>query len=79
VIEFLADGTIIYQNGWTRSYRIDAEFVYYDGGKAPSGHTYRYSFTGTDTLRLDYVDGAITDASDTPRFNIYKRIKTNEP
>jgi hypothetical protein len=79
VIEFLADGTyhafLISGDVSTRSYRIDAEFVYYDGGTPPGGHTYRYSFTGTDTLRLDYVSGNKTDSTGTPRFNIFKRIK----
>jgi hypothetical protein len=83
IIEFLPDGT--YQAVWgsgggtTRHYRVDAEFVYLDSGKDPGGHTDRYSFTGTDTLRLDYVDGAIADSPGTPTFNIYKRLKNNEP
>jgi hypothetical protein len=82
IIEFLPDG--IYHGFWgngnesTRRYRVDAEFLYLDSGKIPDGHTYRYTFTGTDTLRLDYVDGAITDSMDTPTFHIYKRLKTEE-
>ncbi|MDR2118165.1 MAG: hypothetical protein LBP25_01320 [Tannerellaceae bacterium] len=82
IIEFLPDGT--YQAVWgnggvsTRHYRVDAECVYYDNGTRPYGHIDRYSFTGTDTLRLDYVDGAITMSMATPTFNIYKRLKTNE-
>jgi hypothetical protein len=79
VIEFLPDGTYhrFLNSGdvLTRSYRVDAEFLYLDSGTIPDGHTYRYSFTGTDTLRLDYVDGAIELSMGTPEFHIYERIK----
>ncbi|MDR2810851.1 MAG: hypothetical protein LBB84_09920 [Tannerellaceae bacterium] len=80
IIEFLPDDTYhaYFDNGEvsTSSYRIDAEFMYYDGGTPPSGFTYRYGFSGTDTLRLDYVTGNLTKISSTPLFNIYKRINT---
>jgi hypothetical protein len=78
IIEFLADG--IYHGFWgngnesTRHYRVDDEFLYLDSGKIPDGHTYRYIFTGINTLLLDYVDGAIANSMLTPRFHIYKRI-----
>jgi hypothetical protein len=79
IIEFLPDGTYhcFLSNGEvaTRSYQIDDEFVYYDGGKGPGGHTYRYSFTGTNTLRLDYITGVIEASMQTPTFRIFKRIK----
>jgi hypothetical protein len=82
IIEFLPDGTYntIWNSGTvtTRRYRIDAEFVYLNSGTGPDGHTDRYTFSGTDTLRLDYVAGAITTASDTPHFNIYIRLTTQE-
>jgi hypothetical protein len=41
----------------------------------PDGHTYRYIFTGINTLLLDYVDGAITNSMLTPTFHIYKRVE----
>jgi hypothetical protein len=76
-IEFLLDGTF-HRYGSARRYRVDAEFLYLDSGKSPDGHTDRYTFTGTDTLRLDYVDGNIEESSTTPHFNIYERLITIE-
>jgi hypothetical protein len=79
VIEFLEDGTyhrfLNDGNVLTRSYRVDAEFVYYDYGTKPYGHIDRYSFSSTNRLRLDYVDGPKTATMQTPDFYIYKRIK----
>jgi hypothetical protein len=81
VLEFLPDG--IYHRFWdsgtelTRSYRVDITYVYYGSGKDPDGHIDRYSFTGTDTLRLDYVYGLKNESMDTPTFNIYERLKNN--
>jgi hypothetical protein len=86
VIEFLPDGTMpggIYHSAAmrgsrTESYRVDAEFLYINGGKPDDGYTYRYTFTGTDTLRLDCVDGIVTYSPGTPAFNTYERLKTNK-
>jgi hypothetical protein len=74
VIEFLPDGTC--HTGWTATYRLDAEFLYRYAGE----FTFidRYSFSGTDTLRLDYVYGVTTASPGTPTFYIFKRLKTNE-
>jgi hypothetical protein len=79
VIEFLTDGTYykFLNNGdvLIKSYRVDAEFLYLDSGKPDMEYTYRYSFTGTNTLRLDIVYGIVQESMGTPRFNIYERIK----
>jgi hypothetical protein len=78
IIEFLTDG--IYHRFWpsgnesTRNYEVDAEFLYLDRGDI-YGYTDRYTFTGTDTLRLDYVYGLITTSMGTPTFHIYKRVE----
>jgi hypothetical protein len=77
VIEFLPDGTFIRGTG-TDPYWADAELLYTYSGKSPDGYTWRYTFTGTDTLRLDYVDGLISESMGTPHFYIYERLKTNE-
>ena len=87
VIEFLPDGTMpggTYHSRFpsvnpTDNYRANAEFLYLNSGKAPDGYTYRYAFTGADTLRLDYVAGVIPLSMDVPYFNIYERLRTNEP
>jgi hypothetical protein len=83
IIEFLPDSTYlaVWGNGnvSTRSYRIDTEFVYLGSGIAPDSHTYRYSFTGTNILRLDVVYGIVQESMGTPTFNIYERLKNNEP
>lgn len=79
VIEFLPDGIYLARGGeFKREYRVDAELLYLGSGTCPDGHAYRYTFTGTDTLRLDYADGIITDRADTPLFHIYKRLKSQE-
>jgi hypothetical protein len=79
VIEFLTDGTYhcFFSNGTviTRSYQVDAEFVYFDGGTPPDGHTYRYGFIGTNMLRMDYVKGYLYKAMDTPTYHIFERVK----
>jgi hypothetical protein len=80
IIEFLADGTHLCfsDNGsvlQARRYRVGDGYVYYDSGKAPDGHTYRHTFAGAYTLRLDHVDGAIQMSGFTPTFNIYRRIR----
>jgi hypothetical protein len=80
VIEFLPDGTIIYHGGWTRSYRAGTKYMYYDSEKSfDEQSVYQYSFTGTDTLRLDIIRAMVTTLPTTPHFNIYERITTNEP
>jgi hypothetical protein len=74
IIEFTSDS--YYITSETKKYvRIDNEFIYYNSGKSPDGHTYRYTFSGIDVLRLDHVDGAMTDSGLTPYFHIYKRLK----
>jgi hypothetical protein len=88
VIEFLEDGTMpkktyhsatrITDREETDRYRVDAEFLYLNSGKQDTEYTYRYSFIGTDTLRLDLIYGIRTLSPGTPTFNIYERIKTNE-
>jgi hypothetical protein len=81
IIEFLPDGTYhaFWSNGneSTRRYETDVKFLYLDKGDIYE-HIYRYTFTGTDTLRLDYVYGDIEMSMGTPQFNIYKQIKTEE-
>ena len=78
VIEFLPDGTFI-RGTSTGPYRADAELLYFYSGKAPDGHSWRYAFTGTDTLRLDLISGATSLSTATPHFYIYERFTTNEP
>ncbi|MDR2810850.1 MAG: hypothetical protein LBB84_09915 [Tannerellaceae bacterium] len=87
IIEFLPDGTMpegTYHSGSftlsligirTSSYQIDEEFVYLNSGKPLIGYTYQYSFSGTDTLRMDLISGVRTFSMGTPLFNIYKRVK----
>ncbi|MDR2118163.1 MAG: hypothetical protein LBP25_01310 [Tannerellaceae bacterium] len=86
VIEFLTDGTMpggTYHSRFpsgnrTDNYRVDAGSLYLNSGKPRDGYTYRYSFAGPDTLRLDLIYGMRTLSTDTPIFNIYERLKTNE-
>jgi hypothetical protein len=88
VIEFLEDGTMpqktYHSAAWiegreeTDHYRLDTEFLYLSSGMPGEEYTYRYRFTGTDTLRLDCVRGMVHYSMGTPTFNIYERIKTNE-
>jgi hypothetical protein len=73
ILEFLEDGTTPYY-GAEWDYRVDAEFVYYSGGK-PNGYTYRYAFTGPDTLRLDLAYGLKELSWPQITYNIYKRLK----
>jgi hypothetical protein len=85
IIEFLPDGTmpggtyhsIVMRDSQTESYRLDADFLYLGSGKYPDGYIYKYSFTGTDKLRLEIVDGAVyyIYSTRTPKFNIYQRLK----
>jgi hypothetical protein len=74
IIEFLPDGTYR-QKEWTAEYRANAEFLYYNSGRYPDGHIFRYAFTGADILRLDHIYGVRTSLPTTPTFNIYERIK----
>jgi hypothetical protein len=73
-MEFFENGTSIYYRPPIATYRADAEMLYLNSGKDPDGRTYRYTFTGTDTLRFDHVAGLLTLSGDTPLFYIYKRI-----
>jgi hypothetical protein len=75
ILEFLEDGIFLRSTMIQRSYRIDSAFVYYDGGKSPDGHTYRYTFTGLDTLRLDYVEGMTSLEGNPITYNVYKRLR----
>jgi hypothetical protein len=77
IIEFLPNGTLPSRSGdgSGREYRVDAEFLYFDSGRSPDGHTYRYTFSDPDTLRIDYAAGAKDDSMGTPTFHIYKRLK----
>ena len=84
ILDFLTDGTGLYSScdrtvTSERTCRADAGFLYFGSGTEPDGHTYRYTFTGTDTLRLDYVAGAMTKSMGTPHFHIYKRVNINDP
>jgi hypothetical protein len=58
-----------------RDYKADAEFLYLGSGKTPNGYTYRYTFTGSDTLRLDYVDGLVLHIWPQVTYNIFKRLE----
>jgi hypothetical protein len=88
VIEFLPDGTMpqktYHSAAWiagrekTDHYRVDTEFLHLNSDSTDNKYIYRYSFTGTNTLRLDLIYGMRTLLMDIPTFNIYKRIKTNE-
>ncbi|MDR2388402.1 MAG: hypothetical protein LBD89_01270 [Tannerellaceae bacterium] len=91
ILEFLADGTMLgrtyHRTVWigilpetihSDSYRLDTDFLYINDGKFPDGYTYQYSFTGANTLRLDYVNGAIIKIMGTPKFHIYERLTTQE-
>jgi hypothetical protein len=75
VIEFFKDGTSTFYSSTRPTYRTDAEFLYLNSGKDPDGHTYKYAFSSSDNLRLDYVDGNIENSMGTPTFYIFKRIK----
>jgi hypothetical protein len=82
-VEFLPEGVLLcsrYQSQFC--YSVDTEFLYRTrndapGNDAPPGNDFtdRYTFTGSDTLRLDYVDGAIKDIWPQITFRVYKRIK----
>jgi hypothetical protein len=75
IMEFFEDGTAFYYSSPIIAYRADAEFLYMGSGRAPDGRAYRHTFTGVDTLRLDYAAGLIAMSMYTPSFYIYKRIK----
>jgi hypothetical protein len=74
-LEFFENGTSLSYGTRKRNYRVDSEYLYYNSGKDPDGFTYRYTFTGPDTLRLDYVNGNINAIYPQVTYNIYKRIK----
>jgi hypothetical protein len=88
VIEFLEDGTMpqkTYHSTTRRTgreeidhYRLDTEFLYLNSDNTDNKYIYRYSFTGTNTLRLDLIYGSTLKSMGIPTFNIYERIKTNE-
>jgi hypothetical protein len=88
VIEFLEDGTMpkktYHSAAWiegreeTDHYRLDTEFLYLNSDNTDNKYIYRYSFTGTNTLRLDLIYGNTLKSMGIPTFNIYERIKTNE-
>jgi hypothetical protein len=76
ILEFFEGGILLNSiMDQRREYRIDSAFVYYDGGKSPNGHTYRYTFTGLDTLRLDHVEGMTSLERYPVTYNVYKRLK----
>jgi hypothetical protein len=54
--------------------RTDAEFLYYTLMESQD-YIYRYTFTGPDTLRLDYEYGLMTMSMGTVISNTYKRLK----
>jgi hypothetical protein len=76
-MEFLPGGTChaFWGNGSvsTGRYRADTEFLCYDREKGIYGHIRRYTFSGADTLRLDYVAGLLTFSPGTPAFYLYRR------
>jgi hypothetical protein len=79
-LEFLPDGAY-HVASKTGRYWVDAKFLYakmlesgFDGT-----NTYRYTFTGTDTLRLDFVDGVLLKMMSTYTSHIYERLTAIEP
>jgi hypothetical protein len=74
VIEFLPDGIYRFftdENESVKRYRADAENIYYIYG-FPREDIYRYTFTGSDKLRLDYSNGTVN------KFYMYERLKSEE-
>jgi hypothetical protein len=73
VIEFTPDGLsyrfFADKEESPKRYRADTENIYYI---FPHEDIYRYTFTGPDRLRLDYVDGTVS------KFHIYERLKSDE-
>lgn len=74
-LEFFEDGISLRYETRKYDYQVDSEYLYYNSGKAPDGFTYRYTFTGPDILRLDYVNGAMPGIYPQITYDIYKRIK----
>jgi hypothetical protein len=75
VIWFFEDGTTdFYSYTLGATYRTDAEFLYLKPDDAPYSHTYRYTFSGHNTLGLDYAEGPLDKSMSTPTFYIYKRL-----
>jgi hypothetical protein len=84
VIEFLEDGTMpqkTYHSATRRTgreeidhYRVDTEFLHLNSDSTDNKYIYRYSFTGTNTLRLDLIYGSTLKSMGIPTFNIYKRL-----
>jgi hypothetical protein len=76
ILEFFEDSTAQRSSNKYKiiNCRTDAEFLYYTV-EEELRYTYRYTFNGPDTLRLDYEQGLIALSMGTVISNTYKRHK----
>jgi hypothetical protein len=79
IFEFFEDSTAlpsVNSNYTITNCRTDAEFLYYtvNAFSASQDYIYRYTFTGPDTLRLDYEQGIMEESMGTIISNTYKRL-----
>jgi hypothetical protein len=74
IMEFFEDGTATRYSFKNSIYWTDAEFIYI-GLDTVSYNTFRYTFSGRNTVRMDHVGGYRTSTAFSPLFYVYKRIK----
>ncbi|MDR1344932.1 MAG: hypothetical protein LBJ39_06220 [Tannerellaceae bacterium] len=73
-IDFFEDRTARCYSVQYLNCRTDADYLYYILNNGQS-YTFRYAFTGSDTLRLDYIDGLFRASGLAIMYNVYKRLE----
>ncbi|MDR1356306.1 MAG: hypothetical protein LBJ58_01405 [Tannerellaceae bacterium] len=75
IYEFFEDGNALFGSLPATDWLADEEYFYYTINSGLQQYIHRYTFFGTDTLRLDYVQGIKDDSMRAIRFRIFKRLE----
>jgi hypothetical protein len=74
IYEFFEDGNALFGSWPVTNWLMDAELLYYTVNDWQQ-YADRYTFTGSDTLRLDYVYGLTDQSPPAITCRIFKRVE----